>query len=134
MEKLEKSDVNDFPDFCSEMRMKTKNIHDQSDKLINLRLAAVLTDTKLWSEALADFYFIFRTIELALERTKDDPRVGALYFCSISDHRRTEAFEADLQFYLGHDWRKNIRPSDVASAYCARIEEITYDNPILLIA
>lgn len=118
-------------DFSSELRNSTKDVHDASDRLINLKLAVVLTDTKLYAEAIAEFYFVFRTIEECIDRLKDDPRISQFY---IKEMFRKEAFERDLQYFLGPDWSENIKPSIPAQAYCDRIYEITDTNPVLLIA
>ena len=37
--------------------------HEQSDRLVNLKLAVALTDLQIYVKVLTDFYFIFQTIE-----------------------------------------------------------------------
>lgn len=118
-------------DFSSELRNKTKDVHDKSDRLINLKLVVVLTDTKLYAEAITEFYFVFRTIEECIDRLKEDPRIHQFY---IKEMFRKEAFERDLEYFLGSDWSENIRPSIPAQAYCDRLYEIADTNPVLLIA
>jgi len=118
-------------DFSSELRNKTKDVHDKSDRLINLKLVVVLTDTKLYAEAIAEFYFVFRTIEECIDRLKEDPRIQQFY---IKEMFRKEAFERDLEYFLGPGWSENIRPSIPAQAYCDRIYEIADTDPALLIA
>ncbi|ESN90403.1 hypothetical protein HELRODRAFT_70990 [Helobdella robusta] len=121
-------------DFCSEMRNNTQKIHDESDKLINLKIVAALTDVKVWSQAIADFYFVFRQIEIALEKLKSDARLNVLHFCAEPEFRRTELFQKDLQYYMGDDWMTTAKPSEVAVNYCARIEEVSNTKPVLIIA
>ena len=118
-------------DFCAEMRVKTKDIHDKSDRLINLKLAVVLTDTRLYAEVLADFYMVFQTIENCLDVHGKHPHVGPLANPSMM---RAEAFEKDLEFYLGKDWRGLIRPSQSAKLYCDRILQVAEHDPALLVA
>ena len=123
----------EYPDFCTELRKRTQVIHDQSDRLINLKLAVVLTDIQLWADVLADFYFVFQTIERSLEEHRDHPHIRSLY----SHHNltfRCAAFERDLEYYLGSEWRGNIRPSEPAKAYCDRIVEVSSESPTILIA
>jgi heme oxygenase len=123
----------DEGDFSSELTAKTQDIHDQSDRLINLKLAAVLTDTKLWAEAIAEFYVVFKTIEEGLIRCKDHAHVGPLLE-AVGGAFRTKAFERDLQFYLGDDWKSHVSSSTYAKEYCSRIEYVIANEPTLLVA
>jgi heme oxygenase len=119
--------------FSSELRVRTKAAHDESDRLINLKLAAVVTNTKLWATAIGEFYFVFREIERCLESSSEDPKIGRL-LSAVGDGLRTQAFERDLEFYLGNDWRAVVKPSTVVVEYCNRIAEVAAERPILLIA
>lgn len=119
--------------FSSELHERTKDAHDESDKHINLKLAAVLTDTKLWAQALAEFYFIFREIEVCLQQHNDNPIVGPISQSVLNGHR-TAAFEKDLEFYLGKDWKELVKPSSCTVTYCQRISEVSETQPFLLIA
>ena len=121
-------------DFCSEMRDNTEKIHDESDKLINLKLVAALTDTRVWCQAIYDFYCVFRKIENILDKYKDDPRLGCLHFCAEPEFRRTELFQQDLKYYLGDDWKNIVRKSEAALKYEEHLEEIDKNQPILMIA
>src|SRR2546425_11661157 len=66
----------EFPDFCCEMKHRTKAIHDASDRLVNLKLAVVVTDVKMWAHSIAEFYHVFRTLEDCVDRT-DHTLVGS---------------------------------------------------------
>lgn len=121
-------------DFCTELHESTGDVHDESDKLINMKLVAALTDTKVWSQAVSDFYHVFRQIEISLEQLKSDDKLGVLQFCSEPEYRRTELFQKDLEFYVGSDWSSELKPSAAASKYCERLQEITETNPKLLVA
>ena len=117
-------------DFCTEMLARTKTIHDQSDKLVTRKLAVVLTDMKLWSEVLGDFYFVYQAIESALDQHSQHPYLKGIVPTVLL---RTDAFEKDLQYYLGDDWRGKTSPSAPATAYCDRIVEVSQEDPTLLI-
>ena len=121
-------------DFCSELHESTEDVHDESDKLINMKLVAALTDTKVWSQAVCDFYYVFRQLEISLEEVKNDERLGTLHFCSEPEYRRTELFQKDLEFYMGSNWASEVKPSEAAEKYCNRLQEITRTNPKLLVA
>ena len=125
----EESEV--YDDFCAEMHSKTKTVHDESDKLINTKLAVVLTDTRLYAEVLSDFYFVFQTLEKALEEHKDHPCVASIV---SDDLLRTKAFEKDLEYYIGEDWNAVVEPSMPARTYCDRIVEVAEADPTLLLA
>ncbi|ELU13716.1 hypothetical protein CAPTEDRAFT_26888, partial [Capitella teleta] len=121
--------------FCSELKQKTQVIHDKSDKLVNWKLAVALTDTKLYGAVLADFYYVFKTIEDCVQRCGhvQHPIISPLADATVGLHR-AEAFEQDVSFYLGSDWRGHVQPSLPAKEYCDRIMEISEKTPILLIA
>ena len=121
----------DFESFCKELKVKTQAVHDQSDKTINLKLAVVLTDTKLWATAIANFYFVFQTLEQSIETNSDHVHLGQLYNKQLF---RAKQFEEDLQFYLGNTWRAQIQISDEAKVYCDRLMQLSDENPTLLIA
>jgi len=119
--------------FSNELRMRTKIAHDESDRLINLKLAVVLTDTNLWATAVAEFYFVFREIERCMDVHRHHSKVGPLSDI-VANVLRTPAFEQDLEFYLGADWRAILKPSSFVMDYCNRIAHVSEDNPIILIA
>jgi len=119
--------------FSDELREKSREIHDISDKLINLKLVVVLTDKKLWAEALAEFYVVYRAIEDAVFHWRDDPQLTQL-LALVENASRREAFEKDLEFYMGDNWRAIIKPSAHAEEYRARVMTLAEKDPILLIA
>ena len=119
--------------FSNELRTRTKNAHDASDRLINLKLVVVLTDAKLWAAAVAEFYFIFKEIERAVDTSRHHPKLRSLAEV-VDDALRTPMFERDLQFYLGNDWRTMVQPSNCAIEYCERIACVAKEEPVLLIA
>ena len=122
-------------DFCTELRLKTKKVHDQSDKLINLKLAIVLTDTTLYGKVLGDFYHVFQTMENVMRVLQSHPYIKDLADCLlVPGILRSHTFEVDLDFYLGPDWKRQIKPSEACVEYCERIEAVADEDPELLIA
>ena len=63
-------------------------------------------DDSVWADGLLVFYEVFRYLEGAMLRLKNT-KVGQL---RIEGLQRTEAFESDLEFYLGKGWMKNYTP------------------------
>ena len=121
----------EFDSFCKELKIKTQAIHDQSDRTINLKLAVVLTDTKLWATAVANFYFVFQTLEQCIETNSGHAILGQLNNKQLF---RSKQFEDDLEFYLGRTWRAQIQISDEARDYCDRLMQLSDENPTLLVA
>merc|ERR1712168_637859 len=117
--------------FSVELHERTKEIHDASDKLINVKLLVALTDTSIYGSVLKDFYFVYRAIEDALESCRDEEHVFPL-----RDPRmyRAAALEQDVAYFLGEDWMSKEQPSPPAKKYLSRIEFVASTNPELLIA
>jgi len=117
--------------FSVELHQRTKDVHDASDKLINVKLVIALTDTAVYGSVLKDFYFVYRAIEEALETCRDEARIFPL-----RDPRmyRAAALEQDVAFFLGDDWMTKEQPSPPAKKYLSRIEFVAATNPDLLIA
>ncbi|KOX70144.1 Heme oxygenase [Melipona quadrifasciata] len=116
--------------FCKKMRKATREIHSISDALVNAKLAFGFLDDSVWADGLLIFYEIFRYLELAMIRWKHT-EVGSLLQDEL---RRTEAFERDLEFYLGKEWTKNYNPRGSVTKYLNHLKEIENTEPILLLA
>ena len=116
--------------FCQELRHATRSIHAVSDQLVNLKLGVALSDNRVWAEGVSVFYHVFRFLEEALER-KGDSLLGELRADELMD--RTAAFEKDLHFYRGAEWREeSLRPS--VSEYLEHLRRVEEEDPYLLVA
>jgi len=125
----------EYPDFITELRKRTQAVHDKSDKLVNYKLALVLTDFRLWSEAICDFYYVYQAIENGMQVLQDHPHIESLARLLMADGiRRTVAFDEDMQHYRGEKWRSEMSPSAPCKEYCDRVLKITQEDPTLLIA
>lgn len=91
---------------------------------------AALSDSCVWAEGLLVFYEIFRYLEEAMIRLKDT-HVGEL---CIEGMQRTEAFEKDLNFYLGTDWMKTYKPRDSVIKYLLHLRKLESSDPNQLMA
>lgn len=77
----------------------------------------------MWADGLLVFYEVFRFLERNVsERLL--PR----------EFHRTEAFEADLAYYLGDDWRKEYEIRDSVAGYLRHLEDVNKRSPLLLLA
>ena len=91
---------------------------------------AALSNKSVWAEGLLVFYEIFRYLEEAMIRLKDT-FVGEL---CIEGLQRTEAFERDLSFYLGNDWKKAYEPRESVIKYLLHLRKLEDCDPNQLMA
>lgn len=80
---------------------------------------------------LANLYYVYSTLEEALERHQSHAVVGAIYFPELN---RTTILEQDLAFYYGEHWRNQIQPLNAGLAYVKQIREVAAHSPELLVA
>merc|ERR1739838_1073213 len=119
------------PPFSVELHRRTKDVHDASDKLINLKLIVALTDSRIYGSVLKDFYFVYRAIEEALDSCRDSE-----FIFPLRDPRmyRAAALEQDVAFFLGDDWADHEEPSPATKKYLSRIDYVKATNPVMLFA
>ena len=79
----------------------------------------------------ANFYFIYGAMEEEMEKLKDHPVVGKIYFPELN---REESLAKDLQFYYGNNWKNEIKLTPQAKAYVERIHYIAQNSPELFAA
>lgn len=89
-----------------------------------------LNSNNVWAEGLLIFYEIFKFLEDAMKE-KSHENLGKL---AIDDMYRTEAFEKDLDFYLGQDWRKTYIIRSSVKNYLNHLETLLTTNSNLLMA
>jgi heme oxygenase len=63
------------------MSQETKNVHDQSHRLVELKIAIVLTSKELYAKAISLFWPIFAELESFMESHKDHPQLKHLFPC-----------------------------------------------------
>ena len=90
-----------------EMRRASKDMHDTSDRLVNVKLGLVLTSPGLYGEALALFYPIFAKIEDIIELHKGHEQIGKMYPL-LELMRRAPGFRKDMEYYLTSDRRTEL--------------------------
>nr|XP_012220437.1 PREDICTED: heme oxygenase [Linepithema humile] len=116
--------------FCKKMANATKLIHHRSDGLVKSKLFFGAFNDAVWADGLLVFYEIFRYLDGAMIRLRNT-KIGLLPF---SELQRTEAFERDLDHYLGKEWRKNYTPRESVAKYLMRLREVEDTDPTLLMA
>ncbi|KAI8597865.1 heme oxygenase-like protein, partial [Dissophora ornata] len=100
-----------------ELRQKTKGLHGKMDRLVQLGLFTIL-DYQIYRQILLGFYYIFKTYEEECEKHLKSSKVHPWVLHSYSPELwRTQAFEADLAYFYGSDWKQHVIPSKPAQAY-----------------
>lgn len=84
-----------------------------------------------YRQLVANFYFVYSTLEQELTRHQNHQVVGKLYFPQLW---RKQSLEQDLVYYFGKDWKRAIAPTPACEHYLARIKEISEQEPELLVA
>ncbi len=84
-----------------------------------------------YRQLLANFYFIYSSLEAALEAQRSHPALAGLYYPELY---RREAIEQDLRYYYGPEWSSAVVPTAAARRYVERIETIARQEPHLLVA
>jgi heme oxygenase (biliverdin-producing, ferredoxin) len=90
-----------------------------------------IVEREPFRKLLANLYLVYSTLEAELERRKDDPVIGRIYFPEVN---RKANLEKDLAYYYGDNWREQITPLNAGLVYVNRLQEIANTEPALLIA
>jgi len=114
------------------LREGTKKSHTMAENVgfVKCFLKGVV-EKKSYRKLVADLYFVYSAMEEEMEKLKDHEILSKIYFPILN---RKQSLESDLQFYFGNNWQKEIRISDSAKDYVARIREISQTQPELLVA
>ncbi|KAK8391438.1 hypothetical protein O3P69_017196 [Scylla paramamosain] len=116
--------------FTKKMRIVTREIHGVSDALINAKIGFAMSADRVWAEGLLVFYEVFLYLEGALDRYSHT-LIGEV---DIPGMRRKEAFEKDLAYYLGADWKEGYALRESVQQYLKHLEKLEEENPYLLLA
>ena len=118
-------------DFALQLKTETKKSHSAAEntKFVGAFLRGVVSK-EIYKQLVANFYFIYSAMEEEMERLKDHPVVGKMYFEVLN---RTNALERDLRYYYGPMWRSLIKPTEQCQRYVNRISEVAEDDPELLV-
>ena len=118
-------------DFALQLKTETKKSHSAAEntKFVGAFLRCVVSKES-YKQLVANFYFIYSAMEEEMERLKDHPVVGKMYFEVLN---RTNALERDLRYYYGPMWRSLIKPTEQCQRYVNRISEVAEDDPELLV-
>mmetsp|Transcript_7812 Transcript_7812/g.19534 ORF Transcript_7812/g.19534 Transcript_7812/m.19534 type:complete len:249 (+) Transcript_7812:171-917(+) len=110
----------------------TKKAHAKSNSITMLKIGIAFTDRELWAKSIGWFYFVMSQVELSMEARKDHPVIKKVW-PHFKKLRRTEAYETDLQFYLGNDWRAKLTKTEAVQKYVEMLQRIEREEPLLLL-
>lgn len=86
-------------------------------------LAAGRLPVAAYAELLAQYWFIYETLELAAGAMSDDPVAGRFVHPELF---RIPALEADLRFLFGPRWQSRITALPTTTTYCTRIRSAAF--------
>ena len=105
------------------LRTGTRDVHAASDSLIRQRAPLAFSQPKLWAALLSQFYYVFRALELGLEKAAaKDARVRSLHRPFFAQLGRADAFLADVAYHSKGG--APAAPLAAAKDYAARIGEL----------
>jgi len=86
------------------MMLAIRGSHSFGNKVRMLKFPLILTDTKLYGGALANFYWLTRALELRLKSPEVQAHPIITHVLDLG-LKVTEGYEADLKQLLGEDWQ-----------------------------
>lgn len=117
---------------AKQLKEGTQRAHTMAENMgfIKCFLKGVV-DKKAYSKYVANFYYVYTTLEDCFAQHREHPVVGQLFYPELW---RKGSLEQDLEFFCGSDWSGKISPSPACQTYVERIREISKSDPVLLIA
>jgi heme oxygenase len=135
------------PSLTQRMRERTNDVHETSDKLVNFKLAMVLTSKPLYAEAISLFWPIYRELETLMEHHKEHPQLNLLSPL-LPTLRRAELFEKDVvsllqsqekadllrdrRIHKDDNGKEYFSPPEL-QAYIDHLRQLSDEEPFLLI-
>lgn len=114
-----------------QLREGTSKSHSMAENVSFVKsfLGGVIDKTS-YSHMLANLYFVYLSLEEAMEKNKENEFIKPIYFPELN---RTQSLKEDLSFYYGDDWANNLKPSEATQAYINRIIQVSEKRPDLLV-
>jgi heme oxygenase len=117
---------------AAKLREGTKKPHSTAENtgFVLCLIKGVVEPISL-SKFMSYLYFVYSALEQNLEKHREHPVVGPMYFPELN---RTANLQKDLAYYYGENWRDQISPSEYCNEFVARIHTLSVTHPELLIA
>lgn len=118
--------------FSRRLRTETAQAHRfvESTNFVKGILKGVMS-LESFGNMQAGMYLVYEALEEELERHKDHPLVGQIYFTQLN---RKAVLERDLEYLYGEDWRSQVRMTSARQEYIDRIHWLGENDPGLLVA
>ncbi|MDB9473189.1 heme oxygenase (biliverdin-producing) [Dolichospermum circinale] len=114
------------------LRVGTQQAHTNSENVGFMKcFIKGVVDKNCFIQLLSNFYFVYSELEAAIEKYKQHPVIGLIYFPELN---RQSSLKQDMLFYYGNQWQETIKPSPATQTYLARIQQISTHEPALLLA
>ncbi|KAF9431993.1 heme oxygenase (decycling) 1 [Entomortierella beljakovae] len=123
-----------MPLLAADLKEGTKAVHAEAErsKFMKYFFKGEISPA-VYGRFLISLYQVYRALEDALEKHKEDPNVQLIYF--PKELFRIQPLEEDLEFFNGPQWREMLSPvSPAQKAYIDAIERCSATKPELLIA
>lgn len=116
--------------YCLQKEVWQARAATENTAFIKCFLKGVVTQES-FRQLIANLYGVYCVLEAALQRHRQHPIVGQMYFPELY---RTQNLEEDLAFYYGEQWQDQIFLSSGGQAYIDRIRGVEVTQPALLVA
>lgn len=115
-----------------QLREGTKQSHTLAENTAFMKcFLKGIVEWQPFRKLTADLYYLYSALEAEIGRHRNHPVVGQIYFPELE---RTAKLEADLAYYYGDNWHHEITASPAGQQYVARLQQISQENPALLVA
>ena len=106
--------------FSKDIKEGTKKSHSAAENtsFVKSFLGGVVKEES-YRKLVANFYYVYRTLEERMDTFKMDPVIGPLQELTVLN--RTKPLEKDLKYFYGDSWFLKIEPSDACQRYVDRI-------------
>nr|YP_009019632.1 heme oxygenase [Gracilaria salicornia]AHH24600.1 heme oxygenase [Gracilaria salicornia]UAD87627.1 heme oxygenase [Gracilaria salicornia] len=117
---------------AQKLREGTTKAHSMAENVSFVKsFLGGVVDKKSYRILIANLFFVYMALEEQIERNKDHFVVRSIYFPELN---RTFSLKQDLEYYYGSNWKEQIYPSLATQIYVDRINNISINQPELLIA
>lgn len=115
------------------MRKATRRAHHVANALILAKLVVVLTDRRLYAQALSSFLPVYSKLEQLMKLHAAVPGLSTVIKAVRDIPPRSTAMKSDLQHFLGSDWQKQVPVSPEAEAYAEHLQQLADQDPLMLL-
>lgn len=104
----------------AKMMASIKSSHSIGNTIRMVKLPLILTNTRLYADAISQFYWLTKTLEECLEAKAED---GLLKSVRALKLKVTPGYESDLKELYGTEWLRCARMARTSAteSYCSRI-------------